>query len=168
MPKNNNSSVQLFTLAIVLPVVWKFSFYEISPFSFVADDYSIIRFVIFCSLVYIYFKPYNKYLISNIVSLFLIFLTYSITLYSFDIIIHFGVNKDLKVDYLNFFYEKYYDASMQQELKSLNENYSVASKSEVISVELKKNYSIYAYFKAFVFDVIRYFLVATIIVKIRL
>jgi len=125
---------QLYLLAAVLPILWKLASYILNTSQFINDDYSWIRSIIICLLFFIYFPaPSNtKNVLVNIFTIFSLFLVYTLILYSFDILINAYFNKGLKYDYLSNLYQQYASDGSEEELQSINSNYRMLSKDQMI------------------------------------
>ena len=152
---------QLYLLALILPLLWKLGIYLISPDHFIEDNYSWIRFLLICAILFFYYPPIKPKTISlNLLILVSIFLIYNLTIYSFNVFINHYLNKSLKFDYLSSLYNQYSTDGSEEELKAINSDYRMSSKEDMISHQYDQLFTWQAYIKSFAKDAVKYFIVS--------
>lgn len=153
MSKNFNK--EFLALAFLLPLLWLSGVYLINPFWFVEDKFGSARFLIFFFLILIYFKPSPEGSLKKLmIDIMLIFIVYIATLYAIDTFINFKFDTNLKLEYYDEMYADTVD-SAEDELKSINEDYKVSSKDEMVAALISKNYSLSGYFRRVFIDFLK-------------
>ncbi|MFN0290583.1 hypothetical protein [Pedobacter helvus] len=84
----------------------------------------------------------------------LIFIIYLATFYAIDIFMNFMFDTNLKSEYYDEMYAETID-SAEDELKSINGDYKISSKDEMITALINKNYSLSGYFKKILIDFLK-------------
>lgn len=158
--------LELFVLAFLFPLIWLLATYFINPFWFAEDKFGSIRFLVFFFLIYFYYKPMPNYNLKfSIIELFLIFVGYLISFYVVDVLINFVFDVELKFEYYQQLYTDAIDGA-EEELKSINADYKMSSKDEMIASFVNNHSSMGAYIKNILLDILKICLLSILIAVI--
>lgn len=164
----NNKSVkwgEVLFIFVVFTFSWKIVIYFVAPYTYCDDHFAFIRFSLVIVLLFIYKDVFFKINFqAKLFQVFILFVSYGMILYSFDIIIHFLINPALKYEYLTYKYTQWYsDNSVKDEVKRFGK---LASIDDSVNGAVTRYYSISAFVKQFFIQIGIYFVLSIVLVKV--